>query len=75
MIVYHGTNLTVEKPKHGFSKKYLDFGEGFYVTIYEEQLSRMHIYRELEISEKQIEAENIYDSMEALAALREKHEV
>lgn len=37
MIVYHGTNLTVEKPKHGFSKKYLDFGEGFYVTIYEKQ--------------------------------------
>ena len=32
MIVYHGTTLIVDKPSADFSKRYLDFGIGFYVT-------------------------------------------
>ncbi|MCM1244035.1 MAG: DUF3990 domain-containing protein [Roseburia sp.] len=32
MIVYHGTTMVLEKPDVAFSKDYLDFGKGFYVT-------------------------------------------
>jgi len=32
MIVYHGSTLIVDKPAADFSKRYLDFGIGFYVT-------------------------------------------
>ena len=32
MIVYHGSALLVEKPSIDYSKKFLDFGVGFYVT-------------------------------------------
>lgn len=37
MIVYHGTTEHVEKPDVKYSKKYLDFGSGFYLTTFEEQ--------------------------------------
>lgn len=37
MIVYHGTTEIIEKPDVMHSKKYLDFGEGFYLTSFEEQ--------------------------------------
>jgi len=32
MIVYHGSVLTIGKPSVRFSKRFLDFGSGFYVT-------------------------------------------
>jgi hypothetical protein len=32
MIVFHGSFLVVEKPSVGYSKRFLDFGAGFYVT-------------------------------------------
>ena len=37
MIVYHGTTDVIESPDVNHSKKYLDFGKGFYLTTYEEQ--------------------------------------
>lgn len=37
MIVYHGSTQVIENPDIYHSKKYLDFGQGFYVTTYEEQ--------------------------------------
>ena len=37
MIVYHGTTEVIEKPDVNHSKKYLDFGKGFYLTTYESQ--------------------------------------
>ena len=40
MIVYHGTTMVLEKPNVVFSKDYLDFGKGFYVTMYREQAER-----------------------------------
>lgn len=33
MRVYHGSNLEVKKPDIKYSKRYLDFGKGFYVTV------------------------------------------
>jgi len=37
MILYHGSNVTVEQPKLIEQNRYLDFGYGFYTTTYEEQ--------------------------------------
>ena len=37
MILYHGSNQEIIKPNVEFSKKYLDFGRGFYLTTYQEQ--------------------------------------
>ena len=37
MIVYHGTTLVVDKPSTNYSKRYLDFGVGFYVTTDKKQ--------------------------------------
>ena len=40
MIVYHGTTEIIKLPDVHHSKKYLDFGEGFYLTTYEEQAKK-----------------------------------
>ena len=37
MIVYHGSSEKIEKPDVKFSKKYLDFGRGFYLTSFEKE--------------------------------------
>ncbi|MBR5597201.1 MAG: DUF3990 domain-containing protein [Lachnospiraceae bacterium] len=43
MIVYHGTTEIIEKPDVKHSKKYLDFGKGFYLTTFEEQAKKWAI--------------------------------
>lgn len=40
MIVYHGTTMVLKKPDVAFSKDFLDFGKGFYVTTYQEQAEK-----------------------------------
>jgi len=40
MILYHGSNLAVEKPQLVEQKRGLDFGVGFYLTSREEQAVR-----------------------------------
>jgi len=40
MIVYHGSTSIVEKPDILHSKRFLDFGRGFYVTSYKSQAER-----------------------------------
>ena len=40
MIVYHGTTEIIKKPDVVHSKKYLDFGRGFYLTTYENQAKK-----------------------------------
>lgn len=37
MIVYHGSTEIIKNPDVVHSKKYLDFGRGFYVTTFENQ--------------------------------------
>jgi len=37
MIVLHGSTFSVNTPSVGYSKRYLDFGVGFYVTADERQ--------------------------------------
>ncbi len=43
MIVYHGSTMIVDKPDVLHSKKNLDFGDGFYVTVYEDQAKKWAI--------------------------------
>lgn len=40
MIVYHGTTEIIENPDVKHSKKYLDFGKGFYLTTFEAQAKK-----------------------------------
>ncbi len=40
MIVYHGSTEIIEKPDVSFSKDFLDFGKGFYVTTHKEQAEK-----------------------------------
>lgn len=40
MIVYHGSAQIVEKPNIQYSKKYLDFGRGFYLTTFQHQAEK-----------------------------------
>lgn len=40
MILFHGSNQEIIKPDVSFSKKYLDFGKGFYLTSYQEQAEK-----------------------------------
>ena len=40
MIVYHGTTEVIKMPDVKHSKKYLDFGKGFYLTTFESQAKK-----------------------------------
>ena len=40
MIVYHGSNIVVDRPDTGHSFRPLDFGKGFYTTSVKEQAER-----------------------------------
>ena len=40
MIVFHGSNQIVKNPNVYYSKKYLDFGKGFYVTTFQSQAEK-----------------------------------
>ena len=43
MIVYHGSTLQIVHPDIAHSKRYLDFGRGFYVTSFQPQAEKMGI--------------------------------
>lgn len=40
MILYHGTTEAIKYPDISFSKDYLDFGRGFYLTTFQEQAEK-----------------------------------
>ena len=40
MKLYHGSNQEIIKPDIAFSKKFLDFGKGFYLTSFQEQAEK-----------------------------------
>ena len=65
MIVYHGTTLIVDKPASDFSKRYLDFGIGFYVTADKEQAESWAKRKAVRLNEKPIN--NIYNLSEDLS--------
>lgn len=47
MIVYHGTTEIIEKPDVRYSKRYLDFGKGFYLTTFEEQAKKWAVRKSM----------------------------
>ena len=59
MIVYHGTTIRIQKPDITYSKKYLDFGKGFYVTTYQKQAEKWALRKGLRQGKTAIE--NIYE--------------
>ena len=44
MIVYHGSTEIIKNPDVVHSKKYLDFGRGFYITTFENQAKKWAVY-------------------------------
>lgn len=68
MIVYHGTTEYVEKPDVKYSKKYLDFGSGFYLTTFEEQAKKWAMRKSMRQEKTAIV--NIYELKENLADYR-----
>lgn len=73
MIVYHGSNVVVDKPDVEHSFRPLDFGKGFYVTTVREQAVRW-AHRKIDILKdgnlKPIL--NVYDMDDVPAALSVK---
>ena len=59
MIVYHGTTMEIKEPNVSFSKNYLDFGKGFYVTTYKEQAERWALRKALRLNKEAVV--NIYE--------------
>lgn len=45
------------------------------VEMYESTMKRLNMYRELELSERQIEKEKTKDAKQSLGKLREKYEI
>lgn len=68
MIVYHGTTEIIEKPDVAHSKKYLDFGKGFYVTSFEEQAKKWALRKALRREKKPIV--NLYEIKQNLSDYR-----
>lgn len=46
-IVYHGSTIEVRKPDIAYSKRFLDFGKGFYVTTFKEQAEKWALRKSL----------------------------
>lgn len=59
MIVYHGSTQIIKKPDVLHSKRYLDFGQGFYLTSYEEQARKWAVRKSMRQREAAIV--NVYD--------------
>lgn len=47
MILFHGTTEIIENPDVRFSKSYLDFGKGFYLTTYQKQAEKWALRKAL----------------------------
>ena len=47
MILFHGTTEIIESPNVSFSKNYLDFGKGFYLTTYQKQAEKWALRKAL----------------------------
>ena len=60
MLVYHGSIYKIEFPDVKFSKKYLDFGQGFYLTTFQKQEEKWAL-RKADRIETGIATVNIYE--------------
>ena len=70
MIVYHGSTEIIKKPDVIHSKKYLDFGKGFYITTFEDQAKRWAVRKGMRQEKAAIV--NVYELSEAWDDLKKK---
>lgn len=68
MIVYNGTTEIIRRPDVIHSKKYLDFGTGFYVTMFEEQARKWALRKGLRQEKKAVV--NVYEMKKDLRDYR-----
>jgi Protein of unknown function (DUF3990) len=68
MILYHGTNQEIAKPNVVFSKKYLDFGKGFYLTSYQQQAEKWALRKAARLGGEP--TVNVYELAENLDAYK-----
>ncbi len=61
MMVYHGSTFIVKTPDVTKSKKYLDFGKGFYVTTLKPQAEKWALRKHLFSPESKAAIVNIYE--------------
>lgn len=61
MTVYHGSTFVLEKPSVSKSKKYLDFGMGFYVTTFKQQAEKWALRKKLFSPEGSKSIVNVYE--------------
>lgn len=47
MILFHGTTEIIKHPDVAFSKNYLDFGKGFYLTTFQRQAEKWALRKSL----------------------------
>ncbi len=69
MTVYHGSAYEVKNPDVKFSKNYLDFGRGFYVTTFKEQAEKWAL-RKADRTKNGIATVNIFDLPDDLSSFR-----
>lgn len=62
MIVYHGSTEIIKNPDVIHSKRYLDFGKGFYVTTFEKQARKWAVRKAMRQEKTAIV--NIYELSE-----------
>lgn len=62
MIVYHGSTEIIKIPDVSHSKRYLDFGKGFYVTTFENQAKKWAVRKSMRQEKTAIV--NIYELSE-----------
>ena len=59
MIVYHGSADIIKSPDVKYSKKYLDFGRGFYLTTYENQAKKWALRKGMRLEKSGVV--NVYE--------------
>ena len=71
MLVYHGSIYKIEFPDVKFSKKYLDFGQGFYLTTFQKQAEKWAL-RKADRIETGIATVNVYELKDNLEEYKVK---
>ena len=68
MIAYHGSTEIIKNPDVVHSKKYLDFGRGFYITTFEKQARKWAVRKGMRQEKTPIV--NVYELSEEWDGLR-----
>lgn len=71
MLVYHGLTLVIQEPDILHSKKYVDFGPGFYVTTFPQQAEKWALRKAMRKNGTAFV--NVYDMTENLTELKVLH--